>query len=169
MTNNCKRKNHNPGKGRKSNVEPPCRPDVRPKDAGDVVRPPKGHEWHGLDLEMNTPDPGGQMLNRCRDRTRRIRGGYLASTSGRDREQETSRFRAIEQGPAARMDVGDVRHFTGFRRSATQAADPLIGRAQRRSTSRAAGWECIPIRICISALAIALAGFNRRAVFRRGL
>ena len=36
----------------------PGRPDVRLKDSGDVVRPPKGYEWYSLDPKVNTPDPG---------------------------------------------------------------------------------------------------------------
>lgn len=35
----------------------PGRPDVRLKDARDVVRPPKGYEWYSLDPKVNTPDP----------------------------------------------------------------------------------------------------------------
>ena len=36
----------------------PGMPDVRLKDARDVVRPPKGYEWYSLDPKVNTPDPG---------------------------------------------------------------------------------------------------------------
>lgn len=36
----------------------PGRPDVRLKDSGDVVRPPKGYEWYSLDPKVSTPDPG---------------------------------------------------------------------------------------------------------------
>jgi|GEM_PF-6090044 len=36
----------------------PGRPDMRGKDSGDVVRPPKGYEWYSLDPKVNTPDPG---------------------------------------------------------------------------------------------------------------
>ncbi len=35
----------------------PGRPDVRLKDSGDVVRPPKGYEWYSLDPKVSTPDP----------------------------------------------------------------------------------------------------------------
>ena len=36
----------------------PGRPDVRLKDSGDVVRPPKGYEWYSLDPKVSTPNPG---------------------------------------------------------------------------------------------------------------
>lgn len=36
----------------------PGMPDVRRKDSGDVVRPPKGYEWYSLDPKIHTPDPG---------------------------------------------------------------------------------------------------------------
>jgi hypothetical protein len=36
----------------------PGRPDVKLKDADDVVRPPKGYEWYSLDPKVNTPDLG---------------------------------------------------------------------------------------------------------------
>jgi len=36
----------------------PGRPDVRLKDSGDVVRPPKGYEWYSLDPKVTTPEPG---------------------------------------------------------------------------------------------------------------
>ncbi len=36
----------------------PGMPDMRLKDAGDVVRPPKGYEWYSLDPKVSTPDPG---------------------------------------------------------------------------------------------------------------
>lgn len=36
----------------------PGMPDVRRKDSGDVVRPPKGYEWYSLDPKVSTPDPG---------------------------------------------------------------------------------------------------------------
>lgn len=32
-------------------------PDIKPKDLGDVVRPPKGYEWYSLNPKVNTPDP----------------------------------------------------------------------------------------------------------------
>lgn len=41
----------------------PGRPDVRMKDVGDVVRPPKGYEWYSLDPKVNTPDPGTDSEN----------------------------------------------------------------------------------------------------------
>lgn len=36
----------------------PGMPDVRRKDSGDVVRPPKGYEWYSLDPKIHTADPG---------------------------------------------------------------------------------------------------------------
>jgi hypothetical protein len=36
----------------------PGMPDVRRKDSGDVVRPPKGYEWYSLDPKVSTPDLG---------------------------------------------------------------------------------------------------------------
>jgi hypothetical protein len=39
----------------------PGRPDVKLKDADDVVRPPKGYEWYSLDPKVNTPDPAAVL------------------------------------------------------------------------------------------------------------
>ena len=39
----------------------PGKPDVRLKDARDVVRPPKGYEWYSLDSKISTPDASAEQ------------------------------------------------------------------------------------------------------------
>jgi hypothetical protein len=78
----------------------PEMPDVKLKDFGDVVRPPKGYEWYSLDPKVNTPDPTAAVSSSSDSGTKELpQNASHYSKEARRRNLPESKKLAVQNTP----------------------------------------------------------------------